>query len=292
MDVPNGRVNYEPNSLSPNGPRENPREGFVSHPVIETGEKVRERSETFSDHYSQARMFFNSMSDPEKGHIVSAFAFELAKVETLAIRTRMLGHLKNIDRDLHDQVADKLGMSGMADAIKPVVAPKLLKPSPSLSLIKKMKPTLKGRKVGIFVSPGAPRKVVDSVSSQLKKLGAAFELISTKPFGINADDGNPFEIQHSIAGAPSVMYDAVVVLVAEKEVKVCAAHQDLLGWIRDAFRHLKVIGHNESAGSVFKAAGIEADLCVIQLDNNAKVKEFTDRASEHRFWEREKNLVQ
>ncbi len=105
IDVPKGQVAYEPNSLAPDGPREDPRAWL--HDVSsgetvdrEAGNKIRERSETFADHYSQPRLFWRSMSEPEQRHIVSAFTFELSKVSTVAIRRRMLGHLANIDDEL------------------------------------------------------------------------------------------------------------------------------------------------------------------------------------------------
>jgi catalase len=93
QNVPTGRVAYEPNTLDSAGPRESAERGYVTYAEQESGEKQRIRSETFADHYSQARLFFRSMSEPEQRHIISAFAFELGKVETLAIRKRILGHL-------------------------------------------------------------------------------------------------------------------------------------------------------------------------------------------------------
>ena len=108
MQVPKGRVSYEPNSLDGGkGPRENPTRGFQSVPEQMTGEKVRKRSETFADHYSQARQFFRSQTETEQQHIINAFAFELGKVQTKAIRTRMLGHLAIVDSKLHEGVAER-----------------------------------------------------------------------------------------------------------------------------------------------------------------------------------------
>ena len=122
LDVPKGQVAYEPNSLAPDGPREDPARGFISFPSgsagdRESGDRVRERSETFADHYSQPRMFWRSMSAPERRHIVSAFTFELSKVSTVAIRRRMLGHLANIDGELCGRVEEGLGMKGEAESI-------------------------------------------------------------------------------------------------------------------------------------------------------------------------------
>ena len=116
MDVPKGQVAYEPNSLAPDGPREDPERGLrVVSATLDAGDKVRERSETFADHYSQPRLFWRSMSEPEQRHIVNAFTFELSKVSTVAIRRRMLGHLANIDDELCERVEEGLGMEGQAE---------------------------------------------------------------------------------------------------------------------------------------------------------------------------------
>ena len=155
MDIPKGQVAYEPNSIAPDGPRADPDRGFTTFPALDAGDKVRERSETFADHYSQPRLFYRSMSEPEQRHIVNAFTFELSKVSRPNIRQRMLGHLKNIDADLFARVEDGLGMQGQAEDIKPARAPIDMKPSPALSLVKKAPKTLEGRKVGVLVTDGS-----------------------------------------------------------------------------------------------------------------------------------------
>ena len=153
MDVDRGRVSYEPNSLAPETAARGPT-GFTTHRRVAPGDKVRERSATFADHYSQARLFWRSMTAPEQRHIVNAFTFELSKVETIAVRTRMLGHLDVIERELGARVADAMGMVGMADEIKPAVAPRDLPPSPALSLLGKAPETIRGRTLGVLVGDG------------------------------------------------------------------------------------------------------------------------------------------
>ncbi len=109
---PKGRVNYEPNSWSgeASGPRESPEKGFSSYAAAEEGSKRRIRSETFADHYSQARQFYISQTETEQDHIANALIFELSKVEEPKIRSRMVAHLLNIDQGLASQVADGLGL--------------------------------------------------------------------------------------------------------------------------------------------------------------------------------------
>ena len=134
MRNPVGRINYEPNSWSgEKNPRESPEKGYQSFPVEEAGPKVRVRSETFADHYSQARQFYVSQTDAERTHIADAFTFELSKVETPAIRARVVSHLLNVDADLARTVADNLRLENMpkpADAAKPTRQD--LKPSDAL----------------------------------------------------------------------------------------------------------------------------------------------------------------
>src|ERR1035441_2241119 len=120
MEQPAGRVAYEPNSLSPNSPREAPAPGFHSAGVTETGEKGRIRAESFADHYSQARQFYLSQSAYEQAHIASALVFELSKVEHPHIRLAMVGHLRHIEEDLAKRVATGLALSQLPDA--PVAA--------------------------------------------------------------------------------------------------------------------------------------------------------------------------
>ncbi len=137
MSNPKGRVNYEPNSWEGDGgPRESPEKGFRSYPAAEEGEKLRIRSETFADHFSQARQFYISQTETEQSHIVDAFVFELSKVEKLAIRERMVAQLLNVHADLAKKVAEGLGLKKMpkaADAAKPTRQD--LKKSPALSIL-------------------------------------------------------------------------------------------------------------------------------------------------------------
>src|ERR1700749_468584 len=112
MQVPKGRVNYEPSTLAPAGPRKTPR-GFGSFAEQLDGGKLRVRPESFADHYSQARLFYRSQEEPEQSHIAAALIFELSKVETLAIRERVVSHLLNIDEGLAATVSAGLGFAGV-----------------------------------------------------------------------------------------------------------------------------------------------------------------------------------
>ena len=216
IDVPKGQVAYEPNSLAPDSPRENPARGFTTFPAGEAGDreagnKIRERSDTFADHYSQPRLFWRSMSEPEQRHIVNAFTFELSKVATVAIRRRMLGHLANIDGELCKRVEEGLGMEGQAEKIQPARPPIDMKPSPALSIILKAPKTIEGRKIGVLVSDGTDAALVDALRSAVEKAGARLQVVAPKIGGAKAKGGKLIAADHALAGGPSIFFDAVVV---------------------------------------------------------------------------------
>jgi catalase len=287
MDVNKGQVNYEPNSLAGEQQREDPQRGFHSFPALDPGDKVRERSETFSDHYSQARLFWRSMSAPEQLHIVKAYVFELSKVATLAVRKRVLGHLANIDGELLQRVEAGLGMEGQADSIAPARPPIDMKPSPALSLIKKAPKTLKGRKVGVLVSDGSDPALVTALKSALAGVGARMEVVAPKIGGAKGLGGKLIPADHKVDGGPSIFFDAVVVAVSEEGAATLAENPAAIDWVRDAFAHLKVMGVTEGATSLLTAAGITPDDGVIAIKGKA-VGGFIESAMEGRVWEREK----
>jgi catalase len=131
-------------------------------------------------------LFFRSMTAPEQRHIVSAFAFELGKVETASIRRRMLGHLDVVDKALGAGVAQALGMEGQADKIQPARRPVDLPSSPALSLVAKAPTTLQGRKVAMLVGDGSDQALIAALLAALKKEGAELAVIAPKMGGARA----------------------------------------------------------------------------------------------------------
>ncbi|MDB5600520.1 MAG: Catalase [Xanthobacteraceae bacterium] len=292
MNVPTGRANYEPNSIDPASPREDPKRGFVTVPIEPDGPKLRVRSETFADHYSQARMHYRSLSEPEQRHMASAFAFEFAKVETPAIRTRMLGHLMLIDPDLGATVEEALGMEGQADKITPARAPIDVDPSPTLSIVNKAPETLKGRKVGVLVSDGVPAALLTSLLTAIEKEGAKAAIIAPKIGGVRDDGGKTVMPQHALSGAPSVLFDAVVLALSEDGAAQLSTEAAALGFVNDAFGHLKIIGHTKGAMALLEAAGIsdKADDGFVALAGARDTAAFIAAAKRHRVWDREPKL--
>ncbi|MBV8090825.1 MAG: catalase [Alphaproteobacteria bacterium] len=287
---PKGRVNYEPNSWGGDvgGPREVPDQGFTSFPEPIEGDKRRIRSETFADHYSQARQFYLSQTPVEQGHIAAAFTFELSKVETAAIRARMVSHLLNIDQGLAEKVANGLRLKEMpkpAEPARPVVTS--LKPSPALSILGNPPGTFQGRKLGILVSDGADAALLEGLRSAFEKEGAVVKLVAPMVGGIKTDDGSWVEADEKIDGGPSVVFDAVAVLLSDAGTNLLAEESTARDYIADAFAHCKFIAHTAAAMPLLQKAGVVPDAGIVELSAARDAAAFLKTCGQLRYWERE-----
>jgi catalase len=288
--VDKGRVSYEPNSLDPSGPRENPQQGFSSVAADVPGAKVRLRADSFADHYSQARLFWRSMTEPEQRHIANAFAFELGKVETEAIRRRMLGHLSIVDEELLARVESKLGMEDQADPIQPARPPIDMAPSPALSIVRKAEPTLAGRKVGVLVDEGTDEALVERLRAAVEKERGRVEVVAPKIAGVSGAGGKRIAADHALAGGPSLFFDAVVVAVTADAARRLVHQPAAVDWLRDAYGHLKVIGHVPDAVPLLERAAIAPDEGIVPLTGTKDVATFIAAAKGPRIWEREARM--
>jgi catalase len=284
MAQPKGRVAYEPNSLSEDSPRESPTMGFRSAPLIETGEKGRIRAESFADHYSQARQFYRSQSKYEQAHIASALVFELSKVGHLHIRAAMVGHLRHIEEDLAQRVATGLALKNMPDA--PVAAAPVLEldPSPALQIIGKMKDTLEGRAIGILVADGSDGAAIKKISKAATAAGATVKIVAPKVGGAKLADGSMLVADGQLAGTPSVVFDAVAVILSDEGAKALMMEGAAIEFVRDAFGHLKAIAADDGAQALLKKANIGKDAGVVNANNEAAFI----AAAKTRQWDREK----
>jgi catalase len=283
MSVPKGRVNYEPSSLQGDTPRETP-DGFRSHATpADDGAKGRIRAESFADHYTQARLFFRSQTRHEQAHMASALVFELSKVGTPHVREAMVGHLRHIDADLAQRVADGLGLDVLPPAPPAAVKPKDMKPSPALQIIGKMKDTLEGRCVGILIHDGSDAATVKALRKAAESAGATVKIVAPKVGGAKLSDGKKLPADGQLAGTPSVVFDAVAVVLSEEGGKALAKEAAAVDFVRDAFGHLKAIAADAGAQALLKAGNVGKDKGVVDAGD---VKAFI-AAAKTRQWDRE-----
>jgi catalase len=286
MEQPKGRVNYEPNSLSENSPRESPAKGFKSAGITETGEKSRIRAESFADHYSQARQFYLSQTAYEQAHIASALVFELSKVEHVHVREAMVGHLRHIDEDLAGRIAKGLALEKMPDAPVAAAPVQEMEPSAALQIIGKMKDTLEGRTIGILIADGSEGAAIKKIKKAATDAGAAVKIVAPKVGGAKLADGALLAADGQLAGMPSVLFDAVAVILSDEGAKALSMESAAIDFVRDAFGHLKAIAVDKGGQALLKTANIGQDAGIVNADD----KDEFIAAAKTRQWDREKSL--
>jgi catalase len=286
MAVPKGRVAYEPSSLAADSPRESPATGFRSAALSEAGERGRVRSETFADHYSQARLFFRSQSAPEQAHLASALVFELSKVGAGHVREAMVGHLLVIDPSLARRVADGLGLAALPKAPAPAARVIDMAASPALQLIGKMLDTLEGRAVGILVADGSDGRLVAALKKAAADAGASVKIVAPKVGGVQLADGSRLPADGQLAGTPSVLFDAVAVILSDAGASALAKEGAAIEFVRDAFGHLKAIAIDHGGQVLLQKAGVEPDGGVV----NANDSRAFIAAAKTRQWAREPSV--
>ncbi|WP_323765156.1 catalase [Marinovum sp.] len=290
MHNPKGRANYEPNSWGKDGgPRENPSRGFQSYREPMEGEKLRIRPESFSDHYSQARQFYISQTPLEQKHMADALTFELSKVQRMDIRERMVGHLRWIDDGLAQQVADGIGLKALPDKAVPAREPVTgLAESPALSILKNGPDSFAGRKLGIYLAEGSDADLVNALKAAAKAEGAMVEIVAPHVAGATLSDGSHIEADQKIDGGPSVLYDAVAIVLTEAAGKTLAEDKPSQDFASDAFAHAKFIAHTDGALPLFKSVGVAEKMddgfCALS-DSDASTR-FIEMCRKLRFWDR------
>ncbi|BCZ81489.1 catalase [Paraburkholderia terrae] len=282
-----GQASYEPNSVSDAWPKETEPAakdgGFESYAEPMEGTKIRVRSESFADHFSQAALFYQSMSDVEKEHIALAYQFELGKVTKPEIRARVVNEiLANFDADLAATVAEGLGLPKPAKGAR---AAGKQKPSPALSLLNRGVPGIKTRKIAILAAPGSDGAAIKSVQAALKSQGATPLLVA--PTLAPIDGMNP---DATISGMPSIMFDGVVVVGGAQGAKALAQSGDARHFVLEAFRHLKAIAATGAGKDVLSAAHLPEKGDGVFICDDGKVdavlKPFIEAVGQHRVWAR------
>jgi catalase len=255
--IAKGRVNYEPSSIDVPPIREVPvaRGGFATAQVPVGGVKLRHRSETFADHYSQATLFWQSQTPPEQQHIVEALQFELGKLTVPAVRLRMLANLANVDRDLVARVATVLGVS--VPAASPRNGNKRYAPSPALSMIARDNPkSVVGRKVAILAADGVDGDGLQAVKAALVRAGITVKVLAPHLGSLRSATGAAVPVDELIVTTPSLVFDAVFVAAGAESVQTLRASGDAVDHVREAFRHAKPLGALGDGAGLLTAAGV------------------------------------
>ena len=315
-----GQTSYEPNSLRGGCPFQAgvDMSGFVSYAERIDSRKIRARSPSFVDHFSQARLFFNSQSGPEQNHLIDALRFELGKVETASIRERMLYLLAQVDKGLATKVGEGLGMAVPSSLDKPVnmsvpadVDPKKLQSkkarsslesSPVLSMVNNRPPTISTRKVAFLVADGFDHQSVAKVKTALLTEGAKALTVAPRLGELTGSNGEKLKADFSFLTASSVLFDAVYVPSGEESVEALKDELKALDFLTEAYEHCKSIAAAGAGIELLHAAGLvameENEIEVLSsgiilgrdADYAGLSAEFISDLQQHRHWEREESM--
>ncbi|MDB5226456.1 MAG: catalase [Bacteroidota bacterium] len=309
-----GTTSYEPNTIRGGCPfqAKAAEGGFTSHTERIDANKIRGRSRSFFDHFSQATLFFNSLSEAEQSHLINALRFELGKVERVEIRQRILGLLNQVDKTLAASVATGLGLQvpkqpeapmnhsipadGDEKKFQPVKVKQSIERSEALSMANTNKNTIKTRMIAILVADGVDDNSLSDVQSSLLAEGAQVKIIAPHLGAIKSSKGKAIKVDQSFLTAASVLFDAVFIPSGNKSVQALLAEADAIHFINEAYKHCKAVGAEGEGIELLHASYIGdakdkgnskyKTLPGVVVDKSPK--DFIKAIAQHRFWEREK----
>jgi catalase len=275
-----GNVSYHNNSLVGNTPKTVSEEegGYAGYQEKVEGNKVRTRSKSFEDHFSQAAMFYNSMSSVEKKHIIDAFKFELSKVNSKSIRQQVIDMFGNVNIDMMTQVAQYIG----ADSPKGE-ASKYAKISPALSQENTIKKS-DTLKVGVILSEGYNADEFNTMMQALNAANTLPEIIGPNLNPIKGSDGTNQLPKHTLLSADPVLFDAVYVLGGDSVDSDFKMRAKI--FIEETYRHFKPISVSQSMTMLLTPEMKDQPGVTASDGKDQYTNKFIADISAHRHWDR------
>jgi catalase len=260
---------------------------------------VRAKPEKFADHYTQAALFWNSQTPIERDHIVRAYRFELSRVQTPAIRARVVALLANVASELAAAVADGLGIAVPHPLPKIIESPPEPEVTRSSALSLFARPgdgTIRARRIAILVADGVQDAVTD-LQAELTEHGAVPRFVGVRLGAVTTAGGEEIEVDATLETTPAVLYDALIVPDGKDAVKLLGTVGHAAEFIKDQYRHCKAIlaigaGRDlvENAGVFSMLASGEPDpglLAVAADELERATSRFIAAVAAHRHFERQ-----
>lgn len=251
--IPHGKSSYHKNSVGGGCPAMAGEDVFSHYTQKVDGHAIRRRAESFQDHYSQARMFFTSMTPVEAEHIVAAFGFELGKVEVGEIRSRVVDQLNLVDHDLAAQVAAKLGLPVPEEQPVNDTVPA----SPALSQLNSAPSGIESRKIAVLVADGIDVRGTEAFLAAMREHGALPEVLAPAGGGtVTGGSGGELAVDRAINTMASVLYDAAVVPCGPDAMDILSGDGYAMHFVTEAYKHLKPVGAFGAGIKLLPKAGI------------------------------------
>jgi catalase len=287
MSINPGPVSYHKNSLAGNSPEpaSEGEGGYAHYQEKVDGRKVRQRSESFKDHYSQAKLFWNSMTEVEKEHIIQAFHFEVGKVKSKDVQQQIVEMFSNVDVELAKTIAMGVGVNPPAN--KSEVQMDLA--SPALSQEQMKVNTAATRKVAILAADGFNGSEVNQLLESFKSASITAEFISHNRGVVTSSEGQQVEVNQTFLTADSVLFDAVYVAGGQESVDALMASKEPIYFVDEAYNHFKAIGAGKEGAEILSKAGIVSNdpasgIVAVTDKNNGFA--FIEAIAKHRHWKR------
>ncbi|MDH0032959.1 MULTISPECIES: catalase HPII [unclassified Acinetobacter] len=289
-EIHKGQASYQPNSIDNNWPIEIPpaaqNGGFESYQERIDGHKIRERSESFSDHFSQARLYYRSLAPHEQKHVVDAYTFELSKVQRQHIREREVQEiLANIDTDLARQVGDNLGIT--VPDLEENFKHAMIEKSGKLSMQAFIPEDIQGKKIAVLIHNNVNAESLYTIQNWVIKENAIVHLLTPTPAPVKGIRGEQVVSDGMQKAEPSIAYDAVIIADGDNLEEVL---QDGVAkhYLLEAYKHLKPIVFLGNKSELLEQLGLSADDGTLLGDDFKYVAEkFKQLLRHHRIWSRE-----
>ncbi len=304
MDIPKGNVAYFPNSLMGSCPHlaTMAEGGYVHYEERIDAKKIRGRSESFSDHFSQPALFYRSLADWEKEHVAGAYSFELGKCTNEDIVSRMLYMISQIDVDLAKTVSKNLGMKipknveqplnqaigADADVKKhqPAKKKNYLESDPALSQANTKFNSIATRKIAVLVADGFDMTSYKKMKTALEKEGAMLKLIAPKGGTVMCNEKMEHKVDAALSTTESVLYDALYIPGGEKAIKALKEEGKCIKFINETFKYCKTIAADGDGEMLLDATFVKDYKNDKAILINKTIKSFIDSVAKHRNWER------
>ena len=306
MDIPKGQTAYFPNSLSGGCPHlaKMAEGGFTSYEERIDAKKIRTRSESFSDHFSQPALFYRSLADWEQQHVTDAYIFELGKCNHQHIQERMLYMIAQIDEDLAGKVSKGIGVkipnaiegpinqSIGADAdvakFQPPKKKIYLDKDPALSQANTKFESIATRQIAVLMADGFSRSDFMKMADALKQEGAMVKVVAPHGGTIKDESGKEQKVDASIVTTESVLYDAIYVPGGKDSIRALKAQAKFTKFINEALKHCKAIAADHEGVELLEATYVsefkdDEAICI-----NVEPAKFMKAIAKHRNWKRMK----
>ena len=305
MTINKGKTAYFPNALRDSDPKPAPEDqsGYVHYAEKIDAKKIRERGKKFKDFFSQASLFYNSLSGSEREHIIKAFHFEVGKVKDAQTRQKIVDLFGNVDTDLATKIAQGVGATPPSGPQKRASD----KTSPAVSMKDTVKNTIKSRRIAILAMEGVHGGELMAVKKALQDQGAHTKVISKALGTLKSVDGNDVKVDMPFITTASVVFDAIYVPGGKQSIEALKDMGDALHFLNEAFKHCKPIGATSEGVDLLMASdikgtklaeqsdsGVVADQGVISVRGAADLdsfsKSFAVAIAKHRFWMRPQKM--